>query len=174
MSKLFLRELVESDVNENYLKGFSNPDVTEFLEVDGASLTKEEVIDYMNSGRATKSYFMYAICLSENKKQIGNLKIGSINYRHMTSDLVTVIWDREEWGKGYGTEAIKLGNSLAFEKYNIRKLSGGIYDKDFGAIKAYTRAGWVIEAKLQNQAIVNGEYLDKVFVCCFNPNYRTT
>ena len=89
----------------------------------------------------------------------------------MTSDLVTVIWDEEYWGKGLATESIKLGNKLAFEKYNIRKLTGGMYSSNIGSVKAYTKAGWIIEATHQNHYIVNGKLEDKIIVSCFNPTF---
>ena len=166
-----MRELTKEDVNQNYLEGFANEEVTEFLEVDGKSLSIEKVIEYIKYGFETKSYFMYAVCLKDNDKHIGNLKIGPIDYKHMLSDLVTVIWDREQWGKGLATDAIKEGNRLAFEKYNIRKLTGGIYENNIGSIKAYTKAGWIIEGRLFNHYIVKGKFEDRVLVSCFNPFY---
>lgn len=167
---VFLRELTEQDINQNYLNGFANENVTEFLEVDGKKLTKEMVVEYMNKGRINNSYFMYAVCSKEGN-QIGNLKIGPINHTHKTSDLVTVIWDDNYWGKGLATEAIKLGNKIAFEKHNIRKLTGGIYSSNIGSIKAYTKAGWIKEGILQNHYIVNGKLEDRVIVSCFNPTF---
>ncbi|MGJ8661941.1 MAG: GNAT family N-acetyltransferase, partial [Bacteroidota bacterium] len=124
-----------------------------------------------NKGRETKQFYMYAVCLTESGKHIGNLKVGPIDYKNMNSDLVTVIWDRNEWGKGLATEAIKLGNKIAFEEYNIRKLTGGMYSSNVGSIKAYTKAGWIIEGTLQNQYVLNGKLEDRVMVSCFNPCY---
>jgi len=172
MSRVYLRPLTENDVNQNYLEGFSDDVVLEFLEVDGKSLTKDDVVEYIHYGRKTKSYFMYAICLVENDKQVGNLKIGPINYKHMTSGMPIVIWDKEQWGKGLATEAIREGNRLAFEKYNIRKLSGAAYSDNIGSIKAFTKSGWVIEGRLSNHFILNGKLQNKIMFSCFNPYYK--
>ena len=167
--RVFLRELTESDVNKNYLDGFSNPDVHAYLEVDGSSLTVDKVVDYINMGKESNSFHMYAVCLSDTNEHIGNLKIGPIDQAHQTADLVTVIWNRAQWGKGLATEAIKLGNKLAFNEHNIRKLSGGMYANNTGSIKAYTRAGWVVEARLQNHYLHDNKPVDRVIVSCFNP-----
>jgi len=172
MSKIFLREINENDINQDYLNGFDDNSVTEFLEVEGKSLTKEAVLKYIARGIETKSYYLYAICLKSNNKHIGNVKIGPINKKHSTSDLVTVIWDSQQWGKGLATEAIKEGNRLAFNEYNIRKLSGGIYEKNIGSIKAYVKAGWIIEGKLQNHYLIDGKLQDRIVVSCFNPYFR--
>jgi len=171
MDKVFLRPLLKDDVNENYLSWFKDSEVTKFLEVDGNSLSKQLMIDYIEKGKMDKSYYMYAICLSENKKHIGNLKIGPINYEHNYSDLVTVIGDKKYWGKGLAAEAVKKGIEIAFNEFNIRKLSAGIYSGNVGSIKAYTNAGFFIEATLKDQFVLNEEYHDKIIVGCFNPKF---
>ena len=89
----------------------------------------------------------------------------------MVSDLVTVIGDTSYWAMGIATEAIKLGSKIAFKVYDIRKLSGDIYSENIGSVKAYTKAGWTIEAVLKGHAIVNGKVMDRIFVSCFNPRY---
>lgn len=171
MQDIYLRLLEDSDVTDSYLKGFQDESVLTFLEVDGKNLTKQDVINYKNYGIETETYFMYAVCLIENDKHIGNLKIGPINSKHKTADLVTVIWDSNQWGKGLATQAIKLGNKEAFENYGIRKLTGGIAHKNIGSIKAYTKAGWIIEGQLLNHYMIDDKLQDRVVVSCFNPCY---
>jgi len=172
MSRVYLRSLRITDINENYLNWFNDPEVTQFLEIMGRDLSKEIVINYIHKGRKTKSYYMYAICLKENKKHIGNLKIGPINHKHKVSDLITVIGDRNYWGKGLAVESIKIGTDLAFKKFKIRKLSAGIYSGNIGSIKAYKKAGFIVEAKLKDQFIEGGKYHDKIIVGYFNPNFK--
>jgi len=171
-NRVYLRPLRTTDVNQNYLNWFNDPLVTKFLEIRGKDLSKKIVDKYIQEGRKSKTYYMYAICFSENKKHIGNLKIGPINKKHNFSDLVTVIGDREYWGKGLAVEAIKLGIEMAFKKYKIRKLSAGIYSGNKSSIKAYKKAGFVIEGKIKDQFIEDGKFHDKVIVGCFNPQYK--
>ena len=167
--RLYLRVLLESDITEEYLGWFSDEKVTKFLEVK--NLKKKDVVDYIRTGRETKIYYMYAVCLKNNNKHIGNIKVGPIYPKHKISDLVVVIGDKSYWGKGYATEAIKIGNRIAFEKYNLRKLWGDIYSGNIGSIKAYIKAGWVIEAKLKSHYLIDGKTFDAVIVSCFNPKY---
>ena len=171
MQRIYLRPLITDDIDERYLNGFKNESVLSFLEVEGKTLTKQIVVDYMKEGISTKTYFMYAICLKDNDLQIGNLKVGKINLKHMFSDLVTVIWDQNYWGKGLATESIKLGNKIAFEKHNIRKLTGGMYASNIGSYKAYTNAGWFKEGVLKNHLFDGKKFQDQILISCFNPFY---
>ena len=168
---IYLRELTHNDVNENYLSWFRNNEVTSFLEVDGNSLTAKMVKDYIDEGVRTKSYYMFAICLKADDKHIGNLKVGPINYKHKIADLVCVIGNRDFWGQGLATEAILLGNNLAFEKFDIRKLQGQIYEENIGSIKAYCKAGWIIEGIIKDRYLVNEKPMNQILVSCHNPKY---
>lgn len=169
MSRIELRPLTEADVTDEYLQWFSDSVVTEFL--DSRGFDRDEAIAYQRLGRETKSYFMFAVIDIESGIHIGNVKLGPINWAHRISDLVTVIGRREFWGKGYATDAITEGNKIAFEQFDLRKLSGGIADGNIGSVKAYTRAGWVIEARLKGHHLIDGEPRDRIVVSCFNPKY---
>ena len=171
MARVFLRPLENNDINENYLSWFRDEKVTKFLDVDGNTLTKEIVEEYIKFGLNSQTYYLFAICLFDSKKHIGNLKIGPINHFHSLSDLVTVIGNRSQWKKGLATEAIGLGIKLAFEKYNIRKLSAGIYSKNISSTKAYVNAGFFVEGTLKDHFLIDEKYQDKIIVSCFNPNF---
>jgi len=173
-NRVYLRELVHDDVNDYYLSWFKDNSVTSFLEVDGKSLTKKMVEDYIDFGLDSNSYSMQAICLIDGDKHIGNLKVGPINHKHKIADLVCVIGDKNYWGKGLATDAITLGNTIAFEKYNIRKLHGQIFADNIGSIKAYCKAGWIIEGVIEGRYLVNNLPMDQILVSCNNPKYFHT
>ncbi len=167
---VYLRALAENDIDGPYVSWFADPEVTEFLEA--RDISRQDAIENLRHGNRTRLYFMHAICLAEGDRHIGNLKIGPIDRRHMTSDMVTVIGDRAAWGKGYAREAIRVGIKLAFEEHNIRKLSASIDSANVGSIKAYTAAGFEIETRLKDQFMQGGKLTDKVYVAYFNPNFR--
>jgi RimJ/RimL family protein N-acetyltransferase len=148
-SKVILRPLTEADFTETYLGWFRDPLVTRYLEA--RNISRDDAIWHWQSGLRTKAWSMYAICAAEDLRHIGNLKIGPIHWRHMTSDMVTVIGDRSAWAQGRAREAIELGIRIAFDEMNIRKLSASIDSNNVGSIKAYTGAGFHIESVLKNQ-----------------------
>lgn len=166
-SRVRLRPLEDADITSGYISWFTDSIVTEYL--DSSGFTRADAIAYMHEGHDTGTYYMYAVVDEATGLHIGNVKIGPISRAHGTSDLVTVIGRRDFWGKGYATDAIRAGNSIAFQKYGIRKLSGGIAEGNEGSVKAYTRAGWVIEGRLKGHHLINGVPKDRIIVSCFNP-----
>jgi len=75
------------------------------------------------------------------------------------------------YGEGLATEAIRCGNKLAFDQFDIRKLSGDIYSGNIASVKCYKKAGWVEEARLKRLFIHEGKLMGHVIVSCFNPKY---
>ena len=173
-AKVFLRPLLETDFTDRYVAWFRDPLVTRFL--GARNISREDAIDHWLRGQRGNAWYLYAICAVEDRRHIGNLKIGPIDYRHVISDMVTVIGDRTAWGRGCAREAIRLGIDIAFTELNIRKLSASIDSDNLGSIKAYTGAGFKIETSLKDQfldATQNPPRLsDKVYVACFNRNFK--
>jgi RimJ/RimL family protein N-acetyltransferase len=169
--RIYLSPLSTDDVTERYHSWLVDQKVNAFLEVRGNELTLDDIREYITQGPASGAYYMYAIRTLDTDLHIGNVKIGPIQWTHRVADLPVIIGDREFWGKGIATEAIRLGNRLAFEFYDLRKLQGQIYRGNVGSIKAYCRAGWIIEGVVRGRYLVDGKPMDQVIVSCNNSNY---
>src|SRR5262249_53333005 len=102
---------------------------------------------------------------------IGNIKIGPIRWEHSISDMVTVIGDRAFWGKHLASEAIALAVNIAFKALDMRKLHASMYADNIGSLRAYTRAGWKVEARLRHQGVVEDRPNDVILISYFNDDY---
>ena len=163
-----IRLMHESDINERYLSWFKDAEVTHYL--DSKNLSFDDALTYYRSGKETGKRFQFAVCDASSGLHIGSVKLGDIDFKSRISDLVTVIGEKNYWGKGVATLAIRMASQLAFDNFNIRKLSGGIASSNIGSVKAYTAAGWVIEAILHSHHLLqNGQINDRIIVSCFNP-----
>ncbi len=170
--RVFLRPLTESDITDSYVAWFRDPEVTRFL--DARDISRNDAIEHLRRGQIGKAWLLYAICKADGR-HVGNLKIGPILWRHMTSDMITVIGDRSVWGQGCAREAIRLGIDIAFSELNIRKLSASIDSLNAGSIEAYIAAGFHIETRLKDQFVDRAaapmQLSDKIYVACFNSDF---
>lgn len=167
--RIYIRLLTSDDLTERYLSWFRDPAVTEFL--DARNLTRAEVESYISDGHGTGLHAMYGIFIVETDQHIGNVKIGPINWRHGTAGLVTVIGEPAFWGQGLARDAILAATGLAFETYGLRKLSDGVASGNEGSLKAYCAAGWIHEATMKGQHLIDGAARDRLVISCFNPAF---
>jgi len=168
--RVMLRPLTPGDVTPRYLSWFADPEVHRYLEVRGISA--DEAREYIEEGPSKNIYFMCAICDAETGLHVGNLKIGPIRWQQSVADMVTVIGDKNYWGRQTATEAIRLASRLAFRTLGLQKLHASMYADNIGSLRAYTRAGWHVEARLKQHSLFDGRRQDTLLIGQFNPGNR--
>ena len=172
-NNIYLRPLEKIDINERYISWFVDEEVTKFLKA--RNISKKESISYLQEGIKTKKYYILAICHCKTNLHIGNIKIGPIRREDGLSDLVTVLGDKNYWGQGIASLAIKMAIKIAFQEGGIRKLIASIDSLNKASLKAYLNGGFKIETKIIDYFFHKEErisyFSDKIFVSCENKNY---
>lgn len=163
-TRLYLRRLDPLDISPRYVSWFQDKDWLRYY----AGTPWEPTKNALRAQLAQDNLFIYGIFpLGQLDFCIGTVRIGPVHPIHGTSDLVAMIGDPSYRGKGLASEAIRLGNRLAFEAHGVRKLAGGMFAANEASIRAYLRAGWFIEGRLKDHYLVDGEPMDRVLVACF-------
>jgi ribosomal-protein-alanine N-acetyltransferase len=169
--KFHFKPLELRDIDDDYCEWFKNDDGhLNYFTGSGRVFTKDIIIKDFNDGLNSKKWFYY-LALDDDGTKIGNVKIGPIDLKNMTSDLVCLIGNRRYLGKGLAAELIKVANEIAFKLHYVRRLQGGMIESNIPSIKAYTRAGWFIEAEMKGFYLVNNKNQNRVCVACLNPDY---
>jgi len=164
-----LRKLVLTDIDEEYCAWYANDDYhLQYFTGSGRTFSRDILLEDFEKGERSGSHYYYII-ETTNGIRIGNIKIGPIDMRNRTADLVCLIGNRLFVGKGVASHAISLANRVAFETYKIRRLQGGMHALNIPSIKAYTRAGWYIEATMKGFYLINDAPIDRICVACLNP-----
>lgn len=169
--RLYLKLLSTADVDDRMVSWHQDTDSMQFYTRSGRLWTNADIERDIKTGLDSKSHFIYGVYVHDGDVCVGTVKIGPIDWKNRISDLVALIGDRAYLGKGLAVEAIRLAGEVAFEHYDIRKLFGGMYESNISSIKAYTKAGWVIEGRLKGHYLAGEKQEDRVLVGCFNPKY---
>lgn len=172
--QLELKKMDASEFNDEVMSWFRDEDLMRYYTNSKQTITREKILQHIADGEASGTSYTYGIYDTATNKPIGTIKLGPINTTHKISDLVVLIGDRSYHGKGLAIQAIQLGNALAFEHYGLRKLFGGMFASNIQSIKAYLRAGWVVEGIRKAHYLNNGVAEDRIEVACFNPALFTS
>jgi len=162
--RVYLREVRISDVNENYYKWMNDSEVYQYLETRYTPRSIENIIKYVESMDGKSDEIFLAICLKENNKHIGNIKLGPINWIHKFGDISLLIGEKDYWGKGIAYEAIKILTEFSFNTLNMHKLKAGCYADNIGSAKAFEKVGFEREGIFKKQWMVNGKYQDEIIL----------
>jgi len=74
------------------------------------------------------------------------------------------IGDREFWGKGYGSDAMKVILRFAFQELNLRRISLDTFEYNPRAIRSYEKVGFVHEGRARKFLLREGRRWDMLFM----------
>lgn len=74
------------------------------------------------------------------------------------------IYDRADWGKGYGTEAMKLILRYAFAELNLQRVTLTVFEYNPRAIRSYEKAGFRHEGRRRGGLLKDGKRWDILYM----------
>jgi RimJ/RimL family protein N-acetyltransferase len=149
------------------LTDFQNDVETELLGGGAAPTptTREWMADLWD--RYSKDRSGAAFVIEADGTVIGQVGLFNADALARTIELGITVGDRDYWGRGYGTEAVRLAVDYAFRLRNLRKVHLTVLSNNPRAIASYVKAGFVEEGRQREQAWSAGEYVDLIAMGCF-------
>jgi [ribosomal protein S5]-alanine N-acetyltransferase len=167
--RLYLYPMGLSFCTEIYLSWLNDSDVYKYLE-SGGGYTMEALVDYVQKSVENKVFF-WAICLKENGKHIGNIKIDPISYRHKRGEYGILIGDKSEWNKGFAKEASEVVINFCFDILGLRKITLGVVSSNIAAVSMYKKMGFINEGIYLNHGEYDNKVVDVFRMALFNKKF---
>ena len=108
-----------------------------------------------------RGYFFYIRAL-EDDRLIGDIGLGGVQRNHGEAWVGMGIGEREYWGKGYGTDAMRLVLRYAFTELNLHRVTLGVYVYNQRAIRSYEKAGFIVEGRERGSVRKDGSRFDSL------------
>jgi len=146
----------KKDITKKYQKWMNDPEVQKYTEQKYKKNSVSNIKKFVKEKNASQTEFLFGIFLKEMNEihHIGNIKLGPINYIHNTAEISYFIGEKNLWGKGYTTKAIKKIINLARKK-KIKKLKAGFYEMNKGSKKVLEKDGFKIEGIFKSEVKYN-------------------
>jgi RimJ/RimL family protein N-acetyltransferase len=74
------------------------------------------------------------------------------------------IGERDFWGRGYGTDMMKLCLQYAFTELNVNRVSLGVHSYNPRAQRSYEKAGFRFEGRTRADTRREGKYTDGIWM----------
>jgi len=171
-ARVYLREVRSADVTENYYRWMNDPEVTRYLEVRYVPRSLDNILSFVTAMDGKADEVFLAVCLHDGDRHIGNIKLGPVNWVHRYADVSLLIGEKDCWGHGYATEAIRLVCRFAFVTLNLRKLVAGAYAPNAGSIKAFENVGFAREGLIRGRFVADGKPVDHVMLGLLAEDFR--
>jgi len=93
-------------------------------------------------------------------KLIGNCGFMDIDRRVRSAEIGLFIGDKSSWGKGYGTEVMRLLLRHGFETLNLNRIFLRVDETNPRGVHVYEKVGFVQEGRSRQAVYLHGKYQD--------------
>ena len=104
MINIALKELMPSDVTQDYVGWLNDSEVVAYTEQRFSSHNIDDVRAFVESKLRSTTEFFFGIYVEG--EHVGNIKLGPINVRHGTAEVSYIIGNKSFWGRGVGQQAV--------------------------------------------------------------------
>ncbi len=141
----------------------SDPLVSKFIgwRLMGSSEETEDFIKEMIKREAAATHLYASIVLKATGDIIGTAMIFSIDKEARHAEVGYVL-HKSYWGKGYGTEALRLMNAYALDILKLRKLHARVVAANVSSVKILEKTAYQPEGRIRDYHFVEGNYYDSL------------
>jgi RimJ/RimL family protein N-acetyltransferase len=167
-----LRAYEKSDADALF-RWFSDEDVTRWLGPPNfpSRAHQERFIELASASSDDAKYFAIETL---DGKLVGDCGLRFIDWKSRKAEFFITIGEKEFWGKGLGSDALRIVSRLAFDKMNLNRLWLSVLVDNPRAVRCYEKCGFVREGLLRQESYVDGKYRDVLMMALLREDYDRT
>lgn len=171
LSKTDIEMLVRNGLS-NYYKWFGDEDVTKYNSHGLFPKSNKELESYFNKCENSQELLVFLIIEKESKHHIGMVSLQRIDLINRSAEFAVIIGEKDYWGKGLATEAIKKVFEHGFNKLGLNRIWSGTSVLNKGMIKCFEKLGMVCEGRYAEAQLLNGKLEDIVPYAILRRNWN--
>jgi len=121
--------------------------------------TMEQVEGYIQSNIEGEGRFAWIIA-SLDDTIVGEVVVNQMDEDNRSASIRIALFGEQYFGKGYGTEAMRLATGYSFEHANLHRLDLEVFDFNARALRVYEKVGFKLEGTRRDALLWEGEYYD--------------
>lgn len=145
---LFVRWLSDADVTRNLL-------LRAPLSTPGEDQWFNEMLQHQG-----KTDYLFVICRLSDSGAIGTAGLQRIDQENGTAAFGIQIGEPAEWGKGYGTDALRAICDFGFGELRLERIWLDVYVGNERGRRSYEKAGFTVEGTLRHAHFSRGSFED--------------
>ena len=169
--KIYLSELDRRNA-ETIRAWLNDPEVHRFLLTGHVPITREQEERYYDTHTDSSSSFDFEIHLATDGRHIGNMGLKDVDCLHGHGEIGILIGDKNEWGKGYGGDAIITCLSFAFLTLRLHRVSIRCHEENARGLHLYGKLGFVETGREREHIYQEGHFQDEIIFDMLDGEFR--
>lgn len=131
-----------------------------FDAIPAAPKSAAQLAEWLDGVQKDKSGFLFAIRPVDEDTLLGYVELDGILWSNGNAWIGLGLGQRDNWGKGYGTEALQLTLAFAFDELNLHRVQLSVFAYNKRAIALYEKLGFVREGVYREHIRRDGQFYD--------------
>ncbi|MNM86481.1 Spermidine N(1)-acetyltransferase [compost metagenome] len=133
---------------------------------------KTEIENYIDRVAADSDRVDFLIFSKQDNKLVGEVVINEVDRNNRCGNIRVLINRKEDFSKGYGTEAMILALNYGFGMFNLHRIELEAYPFNNRAIHVYEKIGFKREGLRRDGAYYNHKYYDMITMSFLENEFR--
>lgn len=126
------------------------------------------IVDEMLANKSKRYFLIQSL---DGNRDIGLVGLDKIDQRNASAELKIVIGEVDCWGKGLGSDAIRVLLDHAFALMNLHRIYLRVADYNDRAIACYKACGFQPEGRLRHDHFHKGAYRDALIMSILREDF---
>ncbi len=168
--RVLLRPLREGDIAERLEAGRWSDQYSQAIAGDlvpSAEFTQERAAGWFASRPESMKW-----AIEIDSRLSGEIRLDRIEEQDASASLAIGIFIPALWGKGYGTEAIKMVLDYAFNEMEMHRIWLMVMESNVRAVRAYEKCGFKVEGRLRDSVRTSSGWESDVIMSILEDEYE--
>jgi RimJ/RimL family protein N-acetyltransferase len=170
--KIILRAIEQEDL-PTFVRWFNDPEVRQYLLMYMPMSPAEEEGKWFERQLENPDNRGFAIETTDGV-HIGNCGLHDCDWVNRRAVLGIAIGEKEYWGKGYGSDAVRTLLGFAFAEMNLHRVQLEVHDFNPRALRCYEKCGFKLEGRQREALFRNGGYHDTLIMGILREEFETS
>src|ERR1700722_17174582 len=155
---LYLRPLEQEDAR--IIASWLNDQevIRSMLQYRPMTVAREE--EYLATMSDSEKDLVLGLVQKTTDRLIGVTGLHHLDIRNRHASFGLMVGVKEEWGKGFGTEATRLMVDHAFRPLNLNRVWLHVHEFNERGVRPYKKVGFQVEGRLRQDCFRDGRYWD--------------
>lgn len=139
---IYLKPLNERNATQEYCNWLCDKEVNKYIITKGATVS--QLKEYIKEQNQKSDCLFLGIFAKDSQEHIGNIKLELINFKTKKATIGILVGNKNYWGRGIATEAIKLMVDYGFNNLALGEINLEVCTENKAAIRVYEKVGFKI------------------------------
>jgi [ribosomal protein S5]-alanine N-acetyltransferase len=152
--------------NRELFERFSMTRSSDFYTIEVQTERIRKYADHMSRDEE----YNLGIFTNDTDTLIGSISLFQVLRGDLQSAFIGYFLDKNNNGKGYTTEAVKLMVEYAFNTIKLHRIEAGVMPHNIASIRVLEKAGFHKEGLAKKNVMINGKWEDHQVLAIINPD----